>query len=132
MNYQGNRVGVFDLTNHHGVTVHFLVAIERKLTNGWPNYASGIFPHAPPTRIEQDSMIEPGGTYRLLAIVPTEQDYTAWRVSVGYVPVGPLGKIGSARQKASEVLYDAGLPSLAEQVRPQMPAFFVHGPEISR
>jgi hypothetical protein len=130
MNYQGNRVGVVDLTNHYGVTVHFLVAIERKTTNGWPNYAWGIFPHSPPTRIEQDSEIEAGGTYRLLAIVPAEQDYSAWRVSVGYVLVKPLGKISSVRQKASTVADDAGLPWLAEQVRPRMPVFFVNGPEI--
>ena len=92
MNYQGDRVGVFDLTNHYDVTVHFLVAIERKTTNGWPNYASGVFPHSAPTRIEQDSKIEPGETYRLLAVVPTEQDYSEWRVSVAYALVGPLAK----------------------------------------
>jgi hypothetical protein len=132
MNYQGNRVAVFDLTNHHSVTLHFVVAIERKTTNGWPSYASGMFPHVAPTRIEQDSNLAPGESYRLLAIVPTEEDYSAWRVSVAYGLSRPSGTFDSERQKASVIAYDAGLLSLAEWVRPGMPAIIVHGPEIGR
>lgn len=131
-NYQGNNVAVFDLTNCYHVPIYFVVAIERKTTNGWPTYGEGMFPHVAPKRIGQDPKIEPGETYTLLAIVPTEGDYSAWRVSVGYLPIRPRRKLDGIQQQASALAEDAGLSSLSGLLTPNGPAFIVLGPEMHK
>jgi hypothetical protein len=131
-NYEGDHVAVFDLTNHYDVPVYFLVAIERKTAAGWPTYGAGTtMPHTAPTRIDQDPKLEPGETYRLLAIVPTGTDFSAWRVSVGYIPVQPIGNLDKRRQDASNLAADAGLPVLSDVLNPNR-GIIVLGPEMHR
>src|SRR5687768_9725617 len=58
-NHEGDRVAVFDLTNHHNSSTYFLVAIERKTRTGWPVYPDNTpLPHGEPSRVTQDSMLD--------------------------------------------------------------------------
>jgi hypothetical protein len=132
-NYQSDRVAVFDLTNHHNVPVEFLVAVERKSASGWPVYAPGTtLPHSAPRRVEQDPKLMPGETYRLLVIVPAGEDFTAWRVSVGYIPIPSPGPFDRQLQDARTLADDAGLPRLAAVLAPGRRCILVLGPEMSK
>lgn len=131
-NYEGDHVAVFDITNHYEVPVYFLVAIERKSAAGWPTYGAGkMMPHVAPTRIDQDPKLEPGETYRLLAIVPTGTDFSAWRISVGYIPARPIRDIDRKRQDASNLATDAGLSILSDILNPNRGMIAI-GPEMPR
>lgn len=131
-NYEGDQVAVFDITNHYAVPVYFLVAIERETAAGWPTYGAGkAMPHTAPTRIDQDPKLETGETYRLLAIVPTGTDFSAWRVSVGYIPARPIRDFDRKRQDASNLATDAGLSMLSDILNPNR-GMIALGPEMPR
>jgi hypothetical protein len=128
-NYQGQHVAIFDLVNRYDVPVYFLVAIERKILSGWPTYGPGSpMPHTAPTRIEQDPKLEPGEVYRLLAIVPTGSDFSAWRVSIGYIPVQPITSLDRKRQAASDMT--RAVPVLSDTLNPNR-GIIALGPEMS-
>lgn len=132
-NYEDDRVAVFDLTNYYKLPVYFFTAIERKTANGWLTYRNDVRAHySEPRRVNQDNKLQPGETYRLLAIVPTGDDFSAWRLSVIYVPIKPAGKFDRARLETSTLANQAGLSQIAKLLSPNADFIEIHGPEIPK
>lgn len=110
-------VASFTLTNLNSFPIQYMIAVERKTTDGWPDYTGHVLPHmrpVPPENYELGPHMFPvvRPLHSSVFSIPVKYEVPArhWRVSVAYVR--EFDKLDGLTEQACDFCDDHNMPWL--------------------
>jgi hypothetical protein len=112
-----NGIATFTLTNLNSFPIEFMVHIERKTGNSWPDYTGHGLPHEPPNgHFELSSrylpVVRPKQSLFFSVNVKPEVPHSPWRLTVFYNR--EWDRLDDITEEASQYLEDHNMPSAAD------------------
>jgi hypothetical protein len=131
-----NGIATFTITNLNSFSIEFMVQLERKATNGWPDYfKNGILPHSPPSTPEGVSsrgtpVLKPLRTFTFSLPIETENPPSPWRLSAVFSK--EWNSLNDLKQHTGEFLDRLNMPAVSGWFLQEPDSVLTEGPEMQQ